>query len=76
MRRVRISASQVVHFSKVVELDEEEFQELFDAWRDGSDKQLGDIVEDYVDLKNDVVDWDDIEHIDIVDDQTGGLLDV
>ncbi len=76
MHRIRITANQVVYFSKVVELDEEEFYELLDAWRDGTDKQLGDIVEDYIGLRDDVVDWDDIGCIDIVDDETGRLLDV
>lgn len=76
MHRIRITANQVVYFSKVVELDEEKFHELLDAWRDGTDKQLGDIVEDYLDIKNDVVDWDDIGCVDIVDDETRRLLDV
>ncbi len=76
MKRLRISASQVIHFSKVIEVDEEEFQELFDIWRDGSDKEIGDMVEDYIDIRNDIVDWDNIEDVDIIDDQTGRLLDV
>lgn len=76
MKRIRISARQVVHYSKVVELDEEEFQELLTVWKDGTDEQLNNMAEDYIDFKSDVVDWDDIEDVDIIDDKTGRLLDV
>ncbi len=76
MHKLRITASQVVHYSKLLELDDTEFESLKDVWECGSDRDLAEIIEDYIDLKNDVVDWDNLEEIELFDGQTGRLLDV